>query len=153
MQALQFFFWYITTSFTCQQRMEGSSKLPFLVWGRASLIQPSEDATEGDYCKVSLQAQGGVFPKTPKRTWKHYPGNGHKFPRAISSICSSQNKAVEAKSLAFFPAQPLLLADMREVTEHALFASSLYTGEGVTALHAVGNLQMKTTKGRFFIHS
>ncbi|KAM6413849.1 uncharacterized protein C3orf18 homolog isoform 1-T1 [Rhynochetos jubatus] len=58
-------------------------------------------------------AQGGVFPKAPKRTWKHYPGNGHKFPRATSSSRSSQNKALEAKSLAFFPPQPPLLADMR----------------------------------------
>ncbi|XP_025910807.1 uncharacterized protein C3orf18 homolog isoform X2 [Apteryx mantelli] len=58
-------------------------------------------------------AQGGVFPKAPKRTWKHYPGNDHKFLRAAPSVPSSQNKALEAKSLAFLPAQPLLLADMR----------------------------------------
>ncbi|XP_052632807.1 uncharacterized protein C3orf18 homolog isoform X2 [Harpia harpyja] len=58
-------------------------------------------------------AQGGVFPKAPRRTWKHYPGNGHKFPRATSSVRSSQNKALEATSLTFFPAQPLLQADTR----------------------------------------
>ncbi|XP_040974681.1 uncharacterized protein C3orf18 homolog isoform X3 [Aquila chrysaetos chrysaetos] len=62
-------------------------------------------------------AQGGVFPKAPRRTWKHYPGNGHKFPRATSSVRSSQNKALEATSLTFFPAQPLLQADTRKSTD------------------------------------
>lgn len=149
MQVLQFFL-YITRSFTCQQRTEGSSKLPFLVWGRASLIQPSEEPTERDYCKISLQAQGGVFPKAPRRTWKHYPGNGRKFPRATSSVRSSQNKALEATSLTFFPAQPLLQADTRQVTEHALFASSLYTGEGVTALLCFRKSTDENHKGKVF---
>ncbi|XP_062466193.1 uncharacterized protein C3orf18 homolog isoform X3 [Pezoporus occidentalis] len=55
-------------------RTEGSSKLPFLVRGRASLIQPSEETTERDYCNISLQAQGGVIPKALKNletlSWK-----------------------------------------------------------------------------------
>ncbi|KAM7041243.1 uncharacterized protein C3orf18 homolog isoform 2-T5 [Acridotheres tristis] len=45
-------------------------------------------------------APGGVLQKPLRK-----PGNGQKFPRAASSVRSSQNKAVEAQSLPFFPAQ------------------------------------------------
>uniref|UniRef100_A0A8C0VXM9 Uncharacterized protein n=1 Tax=Cyanistes caeruleus TaxID=156563 RepID=A0A8C0VXM9_CYACU len=91
---------YVTRSFPCQQRTEGSSKLPFLVQGRASLMQPSEEPTAKFHCRPQEE-----FFQKPLRK----PGNGQKFPRAASSVRSSQNKAVEAQSLPFFPAEVLYI--------------------------------------------
>lgn len=136
-QGLQLSF-YVTRSFPCQQRTEGSSKLPSLVQGRASLIQPSEEPTAKFHCRPPEE-----FFQKPLRK----PGNSQKFPRAASSVCSSQNKAVEAQSLPFFPAQ----ADRgKSLSMPSLFASSLSTGEGVAALLCCRKSAHKNHKGKHF---
>lgn len=158
MQLLQFLFWYITRSFTCQQRTEGSGKLPFLIWGRASLTQPPEDPTERDYCKMSLQAQGEVFPKAPRRTWKHYPGNV-----ILEPVISSQEQHpafLVLKTRLWRPKASLSSQHShfyRLIWGKSLSMPSLLLpftlGRGCQHFHAVGNLQRKSPKGRFFSHS
>ncbi|XP_063020582.1 uncharacterized protein C3orf18 homolog isoform X1 [Melospiza melodia melodia] len=108
-------------------RTEGSSKLPFLVQGRASLIQPSEEPTAKFHCRPQEE-----FFQKPLRK----PGNSQKFPRAASSVCSSQDKAVEAQSLLFFPAQ----ADRGSV-----YQEEEEVGEAAAPAHA--HVQLRPHRG------
>ncbi|XP_053932949.1 uncharacterized protein C3orf18 homolog isoform X1 [Cuculus canorus] len=85
-------------------------------------------------------AQGGVFPKAPTRTWKHYPGNGPTFPRATSSAPVSQNKALEAKSLPHFPTQPCYW-----LTRGSVYQEEEEVGETPAPAHA--HVQLRSHRG------